>query len=90
MQEKLFFAIFALAHFNKAISKGTESGNSSDKEKGTMSKIMKNRKNIKVRGMTFAEVPLVKVVTEVKLMYFQNELAKIIYFQNDLVPTASS
>ena len=36
----------------------------------TMSKIMKIVKNITVKGMTFAEVT---VMTEVKLIYFQND-----------------
>ena len=34
MQEKLFLAIFTLAFFNKPISEGSESGDSSDNETG--------------------------------------------------------
>ena len=41
------------------------------KKKGTMSKIMKIVTNIKVKFMTFVEVT---VVTEVKLIYIQNDL----------------
>ena len=53
----------------------TERGNSSDKEKGYHVQSYENceRRKKTVKTITFAEVAVVTVVTEAKLLYFQND-----------------